>query len=76
MWRPEGILRFETDASGEAHGKDAIEVDYEYTIELPREKVIAIPDVADQSRRELERRRGLESSGMGGGGMGGGGFGN
>ncbi|MEM6687995.1 MAG: mucoidy inhibitor MuiA family protein [Planctomycetota bacterium] len=73
--RPEGILRFDVTAGADSKGSEAMDVTYEYTLELARTKQVAVPDVDSQAQLDMNQADFFGGGGLGGsaGGMGGGG---
>ena len=67
--RPLGLLRWDIEVPAEAFGSDAMDVTYQYTLELDRNQTVLVPNVADQSEKGVRER--AVRGGMGGGGLGG-----
>jgi len=70
--RPMNLLRWDVTVPAGSHGSDAMDLDYDYTIELDRSQELSVRSPSESSEQLLMDSFGPGMGGMGGMGMGGG----
>ena len=72
--KPMGILRWRVEVPTGARGSNAVDVTYDYVVELAQNQTLAVPSVDKEvATRDMDQVDMFFGGGMGGGGMGGGG---
>ncbi|MEM1228805.1 MAG: DUF4139 domain-containing protein, partial [Planctomycetota bacterium] len=75
MQMPHGILRWDLDIDAARHGSDAVDIQYSYSVEFDRNRVLSVPQNVDELFGAISYPSGIGGGGIGGGGIGGGGIG-